>query len=292
MKTLAPKAGFDYDTSTHYGVFTDANLEKYQAVMMNCNCRETRLFTPAERTALENFIHRGGGWAATHCAAALDLDNNWPWYTNLLGAVHRQHTDGSQPGILRVEDNTHISTAHFKSATWTISKEELYFFLKEPAPAWKSNSTFDKVHVLLTFVSWGNGQTLPPAGNKRDSSELGAMAWYKEYQGGRSWYTALGHEQWLFSDSLYIKHVMGGLKYVLKLDGTTGVAGGDRWTPLAPAARAWIGTIGRGSLSAAARTGTRGYRVFDIQGTRVREVANGAPSPEARFMMGIGVPAD
>jgi type 1 glutamine amidotransferase len=288
MKTLAPKAGFAYDTSTDYSVFTDANLSKYQAILMNCNCRETRLITTAGRAALEKFIHNGGGWAGTHCAAALDLDINWPWYTSLLGAVHRHHTDGSQPGVLRVDDHVHPSTAHFKSNTWTLSKEELYFYLKDPVPAWKPDTKLPKVNVLLTFVSWGNGQTKPPAGNKADSSEMGALAWYHEFEGGRSWYSGLGHEKWLFSDSLYIKHLMGGLKYVLKSDGTSGLDDQARLHPVSHAQHAWIGSFQGSSSSPFAETGPlHGYRIFDIQGTRLRELESGSGSPAAAILIGI-----
>ncbi len=271
LKTLAPKAGFNYDTSTDYSVFTEANLGKYQAVMMNCNCRENRMFTLPERAALEGFIHKGGGWAGTHCAAAIDIDIGWSWYTNLVGAVHRQHTDGSQPGVLRVEDRTHASTAHFTSTTWNLSKEELYFFLKDPAPAWKANSALPKVNVLLTFVSWGNGQTKPPAGAKADSSDLGAMAWYHEFEGGRAWYTGLGHENWLFHDSLYIKHIMGGLRYVLKLDGPIAVGEKPALHPKIRDARTWMGGTG---YAAPLFPELAGYRRFDVRGGRVHELAS------------------
>ncbi|MDB5103718.1 MAG: hypothetical protein JWP91_1407 [Fibrobacteres bacterium] len=272
MKTLAPKAGFAYDTSTDVNVFTDANLDKYQAVMMNCNCRHTRLFSQPQREALQRFVRRGGGWAGTHCAAAMDLDLDWPWYRNLVGAIHRHHTDGSQPGILRVDNRTHASMTHFTSSTWNIlPKEELYFFLNDPAPSWRPNPVLAKVNVLLTFQSWGNGQTKPPAGDKADSSHLGAMSWYHEYDGGRAWYTGLGHENWIYQDSTFIKHVMGGLKYVLRMDGTSGLAAsGDAGSadPLR-GPRAFIGMDAGNPAAIAYRVRIRqGQRFYGILGNR------------------------
>ena len=259
-KSLAPKGGFAYDTSSDTAVFTDAKLARYQAVLMNCNCRGTRVFSQPQREALQRFVRRGGGWAGTHCAAAIELD--WPWYMNLVGAVHRHHTDGSQPGILKVEDRAHPSMAHFTAASWTIKKEELYFFLKDPAPSWKPNHALSKVTVLLTFQSWGNGQTRPPAGNKADSSDLGAMSWYHEFEGGRAWYTGLGHESWLYQDSLYIKHLLGGLKYVLRLDGTNNLSG-HALRPPSRSPRAWFGSApGPAPMNAE-------YRAFDLLGARL-----------------------
>jgi type 1 glutamine amidotransferase len=269
MKALAPKGGFAYDTSTTPDVFTDANLAKYQAVMMNCDCRGSRMFSQPQREAFQRFIRRGGGWAGTHCAAAIDLNIDWPWYVNLVGAVHKHHTDGIQTGILKVEDRAHGSMTHFTTATWNLQKEELYFYLNSPAPSWRPNPALPKVNVLLTFQSWGNGQTKPPAGNKADSSHLGAMSWYHEFEGGRSWYTGLGHENWVYQDSLYIKHLLGGLKYVLRMDGTSFLSE-NALRPSSQSPRVWIGSApGPAAM-------TSGYRVFDFLGARVQALPRAA----------------
>ncbi|HLP40718.1 MAG TPA: ThuA domain-containing protein [Fibrobacteria bacterium] len=45
------------------------------------------------------------------------------------------------------------------------------------------------------------------------------IAWCREIDGGRSWYTGLGHTSLGFSDPLYLEHVLGGLRYALGHDG-------------------------------------------------------------------------
>ena len=292
MKGLSQQGGFAYDTSRNPAVFTDSNLSKYQAIEINCGCAHDEELTPPMKAAIQRFIERGGGWMGVHCAARILLD--WPWYTNLIGAVHRHHTPGVQLGVLRVDDPTNIATTQFPSTTWKIPKpEELYFYLKHPAPSWlPPNPELAKVNVLLTFMSWGNGNTKPDPANA-DSNAMGGIAWYHEYDGGRAWYTGLGHEQWLFSDSLYIKLLLGGLKYVLKLDGTSSIVDKNSGVAIGhDGSKAWIGMTGRNSgVSTSSIPGLmQGYRLFDIQGNRLREISPGSQSGAAPNLMTIGVP--
>ncbi len=39
------------------------------------------------------------------------------------------------------------------------------------------------------------------------------VAWYHAYQGGRAFYTALGHTPESFSDPLFLGHLLGGVRW-------------------------------------------------------------------------------
>jgi type 1 glutamine amidotransferase len=41
------------------------------------------------------------------------------------------------------------------------------------------------------------------------------MAWYHEYDGGRAFYTALGHTKESFSEEPYLQHILGGIQYAM-----------------------------------------------------------------------------
>jgi type 1 glutamine amidotransferase len=41
------------------------------------------------------------------------------------------------------------------------------------------------------------------------------MAWCHEFDGGRSFYTELGHTEESFSEPLYLQHLLGGIQYVI-----------------------------------------------------------------------------
>src|SRR5204862_7374197 len=63
------------------------------------------------------------------------------------------------------------------------------------------------VHVLMTidektYHGGENGDNHP-------------MDWYHEYDGGRAFYTALGHTAASFTDAPYLKHILGGIQYAI-----------------------------------------------------------------------------
>jgi uncharacterized protein len=41
------------------------------------------------------------------------------------------------------------------------------------------------------------------------------VAWYHEYDGGRSFYTALGHTRESYSEELFLEHLLGGIFYAM-----------------------------------------------------------------------------
>ncbi|MDR9410357.1 MAG: ThuA domain-containing protein, partial [Balneolaceae bacterium] len=47
------------------------------------------------------------------------------------------------------------------------------------------------------------------------------ISWYHEYDGGRAFYTGLGHTSESFSEEAYLQHILGGINYAM------GVANAD-----------------------------------------------------------------
>ncbi|MCB8950371.1 MAG: ThuA domain-containing protein, partial [Ardenticatenaceae bacterium] len=44
------------------------------------------------------------------------------------------------------------------------------------------------------------------------------LAWYHEFDNGRSFYTALGHTEASYSEPLFQKHLLGGILYAAGVD--------------------------------------------------------------------------
>ncbi len=70
-----------------------------------------------------------------------------------------------------------------------------------------SRSSIQDVHVLITidestYEGGTNGAYHP-------------MAWYHEYDGGRAFYTELGHTEESYTEELYLKHLLGGIQYAI-----------------------------------------------------------------------------
>ncbi|MFJ8742909.1 ThuA domain-containing protein, partial [Embleya sp. NPDC127516] len=121
-------------------VFEDANLAGFDALVMLQNSGmvwETR----AQREALERFVHSGRGVVAVHAALDMGIEDQYPWWDNLInGGAHMPgHPPGIHQGTAEVADRVHPSTKDLPER-WSRS-EEWYNFDRNPR---------GNVHVLVT----------------------------------------------------------------------------------------------------------------------------------------------
>lgn len=191
IRQMGEKNRFLVDDTEDSLAFTDENLAKYKAVIF-LNTTGDVLGT-AQQRALENFINKGGGFVGVHAAA--DCEYDWPWYVKLVGASFLSHPD-QQTARLVVKNKKHRSTRHLPDI-WT-RKDEWYNF-KNINPDLNILITIDE----SSYTGGKNGDVHP-------------MAWYHEYDGGRAFYTELGHTTESYGEPEYLDHLLGGIKYALK----------------------------------------------------------------------------
>ena len=187
---LAQENKLEVDTTIDASVFTTENLKKYKAVIFFNTTGD--VLNDEQQAAFEKYIKAGGGFVGIH--AATDCEYNWPWYGNLVGAYFGNHP-AIQEATLNVIDTKHLSTKSLP-AEWK-RKDEWYNF--------KWMATDLKVLITIDENSYKGG--------KMDGKH--PMAWYHEYDGGRAFYTELGHTDESFSDPLYLGHVLGGIRYAM-----------------------------------------------------------------------------
>jgi glucose/arabinose dehydrogenase len=203
IEKLGAEHDFEVEATDDAGAFTDENLARFQAIVFN-NTNSTPetgdLLNADQRAALQKFIRAGGGWIGLHSAAASERD--WPWYEGLVGAISEQHAE-IQTGRVKVLDHAHPSTKHLPDL-WERT-EEWY--------NWRTNPT-GKVHTL-TQVKLRDGI------NGLDEGVDHPSSWCQKYDGGRSWYTGLGHASSTYSDPQFLTHVLGGIEWA------AGAAPGD-----------------------------------------------------------------
>jgi uncharacterized protein len=196
MRTLADKHFFTLDWHEDPQVFNDANLEKFQAIVFLSTTGD--LFNAEQKAAIEKFIRSGKGFVGIHSAS--DTEYSWQWYTKLVGrsfyihpviqTAELQVTNRKFPGMERMPDRF----------LWT---DEWYEF----GPEHTKGLNYIMVVDEKTFdpnVSWG-------AKNGKGMGKFHPVAWYHEYDGGRSFYTALGHTAASYSDTLFLEHIYGGI---------------------------------------------------------------------------------
>ncbi|RYY34234.1 MAG: ThuA domain-containing protein [Sphingobacteriaceae bacterium] len=190
IQKLGAENKFVVDTTTNPALITAGNLKQYAAVIFLNTTGD--IFNADQQTAFEQYIKKGGGFVGVH--AATDTEYDWPWYGKLVGAYFNGHPE-QQEATLHVIDRSHISTKHLPE-TWQ-RKDEWYNF-KQLNPG---------VHVLITideatYKGGTNGNTHP-------------MAWYHEFDGGRAYYTELGHTDESYTEPLFLQHLLGGIKYAM-----------------------------------------------------------------------------
>jgi hypothetical protein len=188
---LGQENNFDVDTTTDATKFTYDNLKQYAAVIFLSTTGD--VLNDAQQAEFEKYIRAGGGFVGVH--SATDTEYNWPWYGNLVGAYFRNHPDHQQEAVLHIVDPNFPATKGLP-AEWK-RLDEWYNF-KWIAP---------NLHVLITI-----DEKTYTGGNNGDNHP---MSWYHEYDGGRAFYTALGHTDASYSDPFYLGHLLGGIEYAM-----------------------------------------------------------------------------
>ncbi|MFV0605381.1 MAG: ThuA domain-containing protein [Niabella sp.] len=187
---LGAENGFGVDTTRNASVVNTKNLKKYATIIF-LNTTGT-IFTDKERAALKKYINKGGGFVGVH--AATDTEYDWPWYNGLVGAYFMSHPK-QQNATCNTINTNHPSTKHLP-AQWT-RFDEWYNF----------KNISKQINVLLevdekTYEGGKNGTFHP-------------MAWYQNYDGGRSFYTGMGHTDESYAEPLFLQHLLGGIQYAM-----------------------------------------------------------------------------
>ena len=195
IKKLGAENHFDVVATDDAAAFTDENLARFKAVVFN-NTNSTpesgALLDEPQRAAFQRYIRAGGGYTGLHAASASERD--WAWYEGLVGAIFDQHPV-PQTGRVKVLDSVHPSTKDLPEL-WE-QNEEWY--------NWKTNPT-GKVHTLAQ-IKVRDGIT------GLDEGVDHPYSWCQNYEGGRSWFTAGGHDPAKFSDGNFLSHLLGGIEW-------------------------------------------------------------------------------
>jgi type 1 glutamine amidotransferase len=200
---MALRKRFHVDATENPAAFTDQNLAQYDVVIFLCTTGD--VLNASQQAAFERFIRAGGGYAGIHSAS--DTEYDWAWYGGLVGAYFRDHPGVAgvnaqfQVATMNVEDRRSAATRHLPRR-WT-REEEWYNFRTNPR---------NTVHVLLSV----DESTYDPRGYSvpGGSPPMGdhPIAWCQPYDGGRSFYTALGHRGVYWTEPLLLRHVLGGIE--------------------------------------------------------------------------------
>lgn len=156
---------------------------------------------------LVEWVKAGGAVAGTHCGSdtlypAKDRPMNAA-YGELIGAYFDGHP-WHQKIKVAVEDLKHPAGHGFK--TGDEITDEIYQFRPEPYSR-------NKLHIIMTV----DNSSIDTSKGKRPDKDY-AISWCQEVGKGRTFYTSLGHRKEVWKDPRYQNHLIGGLRWAMKLE--------------------------------------------------------------------------
>ncbi|MEU6143689.1 ThuA domain-containing protein [Streptomyces sp. NPDC047081] len=189
VKQLGTDGGFTVDATEDAGAFTGKNLGRYDAVVFLSTTGD--VLNDAQQAAFEGYIRHGGGYVGIHAAA--DTEYDWAFYGGLAGAYFQSHP-AIQQATVDVEDRAHPSTSGL-ARTWDRT-DEWYNYRSNPR---------DRVHVLASL-----DESSYTGGTMNGDHPI---AWCQNYQGGRAFYTGLGHTKESYAEPAFRAHLLGGIRW-------------------------------------------------------------------------------
>jgi len=197
IEKMGAEKGFDVVASDDPSVFTDANLKQFSALVFS-NSNNEAFSTDAQRDAFKKYIEGGGGFVGIHSASG--SERAWPYFWSVLGGKFVVHPK-QQPFVVQVVDPTFQAAKGLPASfTWT---DECYF---------DDHLAADIHPVLVT-----DRTKLNPAPANADSFPNPLpLAWYHEFDGGREFYTALGHNKEDYSSPILYGLIENGILWAMK----------------------------------------------------------------------------
>jgi uncharacterized protein len=190
IKKLGEENNFSVYATEDSLDINDKTLKKYNSVIFLSTTM--KVLGEEQEKALQKFIHKGGGFVGIH--AATDCEYNFPWYVKMIGGSFESHPK-QQVAKLLVLDSSHASTKNLP-AVWE-RKDEWYNF--------KNLNSQVKVLIKIDEKSYEGGK----------NGDNHPMAWYHNFEGGRVFYTGLGHTKESYTEPFFLQHLLGGIKYAL-----------------------------------------------------------------------------
>jgi len=180
----------EVETTEDAVYFTEDSLQQYSAIIfLNTT---GNILNNIQQADFERFIQAGGGFVGIH--AATDTEYNWPWYNKLVGAYFNGHPK-IQKATVKVVKSDDACCQHLPT-DWSLD-EEWYNF----------KSINPNIDVLMTldessYEGGTNGSEHP-------------IVWKHAYDGGRAFYSAIGHQAETFSNPLYLQQIFAGIEFAI-----------------------------------------------------------------------------
>ncbi|KAK8853227.1 hypothetical protein IAR55_003929 [Kwoniella newhampshirensis] len=227
----------DFTFSENMKDFTDDNLKNYDSLMFVSATGDA--LDAGGQAAFQKYIESGGNFMGVHAAAACLFND--AVYGETLGAAFDYHPSQPLDATFVKTNISHPATKNVPDG-WRYT-EEIYHFGMNPQD---NGATIILGVDESSYKNDGVG-----SGYQTPAGQNPPMAWYMDppktstpylqgvSKGGRTFYTGLGHTNAVWSDNIFMDHIMNGL--VWTLDGAStlaygvGAVGNSQASPPPPA---------------------------------------------------------
>jgi type 1 glutamine amidotransferase len=199
IKKMGAENGFAVDATDDPNFFADATLKQYQALVF-ANTNNEAFLSDSQREAFKHYIESGGGFVGLHSASGSERD--WPYFWSVLGGKFVRHPH-QQVFLVRVKEADFPATQKLPGTfEW---KDECYLI----------DHLNPDIHVLLVT---DYTKLDDPDKAKHPDETFGdplPLSWYHQFDGGREYYLALGHNKDDYSNPLLYNQILGGILWAM-----------------------------------------------------------------------------
>ncbi len=195
IRTMSKKHHFAVDWHEDPTNFNDKNLEKYQVVIFLLTTGD--ILNEEQQMALTKFINSGKGFVGIHSAS--DTEYGWEWYTKMIGMMFKIHPQIQTARLNVIDANFPGMERMPNSFFWT---DEWYEF---------GPRLNDNLNILLKIDETSYDPNAKWGDNVGKGMGDHPISWYHDYDGGRAFYTALGHVPENYDDRLFVEHLYGAI---------------------------------------------------------------------------------
>jgi uncharacterized protein len=197
IQQLGVRNFFDVTLLEDPNGISDRSMQQYQVVIFLNTTGD--ILDTAQQRVMERFIRSGKGYVGIHSAS--DTEYDWDWYTKMVGRMFVIHP-AIQTAKLKVIDSKFPGLKDLDGKLWT---DEWYEFSPEKTTGLNYILSVDE-STYNPKVNWG-------AKKGEGMGQMHPISWYHDYDGGRAFYTGLGHMPSIFSEKIFLDHLYAGIVY-------------------------------------------------------------------------------
>ena len=189
ISELGKGNNFTVESSDDDRIFLSDVLFGYDAIIFLSTTFD--ILNQEQQKNLVKFIRMGKGFVGIHAAA--DTEYDWPWYGKLVGGYFVSHPEGQPRASIHTLNKNSFFTNHLDDKG---EIEDEWYNYQYTNPNITSILNLDE----RSYEGGVNGKNHP-------------ITWYHEFDGGRSFYTGLGHLEKTYEDKRFKELLRKGILY-------------------------------------------------------------------------------